>query len=141
MKQKPSKRRTTTPASIAAPETLLKAAESAPNVFNIATYFRPLYVMRGKGYSWRYLADWLKGFNIEVSHVHLHRLYIKEDLRLDRLTNQQLLDMGIPQDMIEERAEKNDPTKRLIAVDPEDEMTPLEYEEFQKQKWHKENMP
>lgn len=116
---------------IALPETLLSAANAAPNVFNIAAYFTPLYVMRKKGYSWRYLADWLKGYNIEVSHVHLHRLYIKEDARLDKLSRKELLNMGMPPEMISEREEGRDPTKRLVALDPEDELTPDEEEESQ----------
>lgn len=109
--------------TVADPETILRAANAAPKVFNIATYFAPLYVMRDKGYSWRYLADWLKGFNIEVSHVHLHRLYTKEAIRLARLTRKELQDLGMPPEMIAEHEEKKDPTKRLTAVDPEDEPT------------------
>ena len=81
---------------IADPETVLKAAEAAPRVFNIAVYFHPLSLMREKGHSWRFIADWLKGFNIEISHVHLHRLYTKEDARLDRLSANDLREMGMP---------------------------------------------
>lgn len=117
--------------TLADPETVLKAANAAPVVFNIAAYFSPLYVMRKKGYSWRYLADWLTVFNIEMSHVHLHRLYAKEDARLNKLTRRELMNLGMPPDMIEEIEEKKDPTKRLVAVDPEDERTPDEEEESQ----------
>lgn len=129
--------RKASPPEIADPKAVLMAAEAAPRVFNVAEYFRSLYVMRAKGYSWRYLADWLKGFNIEVSHVHLHRLYVKEDLRLDRLTAKELQELGMPEEMIAERGAKNDPTKRLVAVDPEDEMSPEEYSEYQKMEWLK----
>lgn len=121
---KPAKRT----APLASPNALLAAAKAAPHVFSISEYFHPLYVMRQKGYSWRYLADWLKGFNIEVSHVHLHRLYVKEDARLDRFNRKQLEQLGMPQEMIEEREAKHDPTKRLVAVDPEDQPTDDEEE-------------
>lgn len=73
--------------------------------------------MRQKGYSWRYLSDWLAGFNIELSHVHLHRLYSAEDIRLSKLTEKELLRLGMPQDMIDERLAKDDPTNRLVAPD------------------------
>jgi len=52
---------------IANPAILLKAAEDAPRVFNIAHYFRPIYVMREKGYSWREIGVWLGKFNILIS--------------------------------------------------------------------------
>lgn len=85
--------------------------------------------MRKKGYSWRYLADWVKGFNIEVSHVHLHRLYTAEDARLDKLTRQELRELGMPREMIDERLAKDDPSKRLVARDPDDELAEKENEE------------
>jgi hypothetical protein len=108
--------------SIPSPDTLLEAANKAPQVFNVSAYFKPLYVMRKKGHPWRYLAGvWLKSFNIEISHVHLHRLYSKEDARLSRLSRKELLEMGMPRKMIDEREAKDDPTKRLVAADPEDE--------------------
>lgn len=129
MKNKTSKKSKDELARIADPEAVLKAAQAAPKVFNIAAYFSPLYVMRKKGYSWRYLADWLKGFNIEVSHVHLHRLYVKEDARLDKLTRKELLNMGMSPEMISDREVDRDPTKRLVALDPEDELTSDEEEE------------
>ena len=119
MKKSPKSRKKVN--AIAEPATLLKAANEAPTVFSVAAYFTPLYVMRQKGHSWRYIADWLKGFHIEVSHVHLNRLYVKEDARLSRLTRNQLLDMGMPPEMIDERQTTDDPTKRFVAPDPEDQ--------------------
>ena len=121
MKPKQRERKPTGMSQLADPKTILRAANAAPHIFNIAEYFRPLYVMREKGYSWRFLSNWLVGFGIEVSHVHLHRLYVKEDARLSRLTEQELLALGMPIEMIAEREAKEDPTKRLIAPDPEDE--------------------
>ena len=106
---------------MADPKTVLRAANAAPLVFNIAAYFLPLCKMRQKGYSWRFLADWLKKFNIEISHVHLHRLYIKEDARLNRLNVEQLRQLGFPADRIAKGEADLDPTKRLVAADPEDE--------------------
>lgn len=63
------------------PAALLQAAETAPRRFNITGYFPALRVMREKGYSWRQLDDWVRGFNIAISHVHLRRLYVQESAR------------------------------------------------------------
>lgn len=116
---------------VADPETVLKAAEAAPSVFNIPSYFKALYLMRKKGHSWRSLADWLTQFNIRISHVHLHRLYTAEDARLDKLTRHELRELGMPREMIEERLAKDDPNKRLVARDPDDEVSENENEERQ----------
>jgi hypothetical protein len=104
--------------SIPTPEELLRAAEQAPAAFNIAAYFRPIYIMREKGHSWRDLEQWLLRFNIEMSHVHLRRLYIQEDKRLSKLTEKELKKIGMPSKMITEILEKNDPIQRLPAPDP-----------------------
>lgn len=61
---------------MADPGVLLAAAEKAPRRFEIVAYLPALQVMRGKGYSWRQLGEWLRGFNIEISPVHLRRLYV-----------------------------------------------------------------
>ena len=106
---------------IASPEAILTAAEKAPVVFNIAAYFQPIYIMREKGHSWRDLAVWLKQFIIEISHVHLRRLYVQEDIRLSKLTERELRELGISRERIAEYMEKKDPTKRLPAPDPDDE--------------------
>ncbi len=116
---------------IADPETVLNAAQAAPKVFHIASYFQALYVMRGKGHSWRYLSDWLVQFNIHISHVHLHRLYTAEDARLDKFDRKELRKIGMPREMIDERLAKDDPTKRLIAADPEDELADNENQQRQ----------
>ncbi len=63
---------------MADPGVLLAAAEEAPRRFDIVAYLPALQVMRGKGYSWRQLGEWLRGFNIEISPVHLRRLYVGE---------------------------------------------------------------
>ena len=122
MKKKPkrSAKKVQSSEKIADPETLLAAAEKAPSVFSIAGYFRPIYVMRRKGYSWRHLREWLHGFNIEISPVHLRRLYVQENERLSRLSAEELSAMGMPQEMIDGCLKESDPTKRLIAADPED---------------------
>lgn len=109
------------PVKLAPPDVVLAAAQAAPHVFSISEYYPSLYLMREKGYSWRYISDWLKEFQIEISYVHLHRLYAKEHLRLTRLTRKELLALGMPPKMVAEHEEKKDPTKRLTAADPEDE--------------------
>jgi uncharacterized protein YdaT len=124
---------------IASPETVLKAAERAPRLFDVAAYFRGLYIMRDKGHSWRDLAQWLRQFKIEISHAHLRRLYIEEDERLSRLTVRELSELGMPEDQIKEFLEKHDPTKRLTAADitdreiAEKEDEAIEIEKFQRE--------
>lgn len=103
---------------IATPAEMLAAAEAAPAVFHISAYFRPIYVMRQKGHSWRDLVKWLQQFNVDVSHAHLRRLYMHEDRRLSRLTEKELRKMGMPEKMIKEVLGKDDPTDRLPAPDP-----------------------
>ncbi|MDB6094524.1 MAG: hypothetical protein JWM32_2086 [Verrucomicrobia bacterium] len=98
----------------------MKAAIKAPRVFSIGAYFQPIYLMREKGHSWRFLAEWLQQFNIEISHVHLSNLFAREDERLSRLTRKELYEIGMPKEMIEGILEREDPAKRLSAIDAED---------------------
>jgi len=104
---------------IANPAILLKAAEDAPRVFNIAHYFRPIYVMREKGYSWREIGVWLGKFNILISPVHLRRLYVQEHKRLSLLSADELRRLGASDELITQLFGDSDPTGHLIAADPE----------------------
>jgi hypothetical protein len=106
---------------IALPATVLEAAEKAPRVFHIAAYYRPIRVMRDKGYSWRELAEWLEQFNIQVSYVHLRRLFLHEDDRLSQLNEEEQRELGMPEDMIQEWKTLRDPAGRLGAADPEED--------------------
>lgn len=105
---------------ISDPETMLAAAEKAPSVFNISSYFRALYVMRQKGYSWRDLESWAAKFGINISAVHLRRLYVQENARLAAKSAEELRAQGCPDEMIADILRKDDPTERLTAQDPED---------------------
>jgi hypothetical protein len=67
------------------PEAVLAAAERAPRAFDMAAYHPAIRIMREKGNSWRDLAIWLRRFEIEISYVHLRRLYIQENARIARL--------------------------------------------------------
>jgi hypothetical protein len=51
----------------------------------MASYFPAIRVMREKGHSWRDLAGWLRRFEIEISYVHLRRLYLQESARMEKL--------------------------------------------------------
>jgi len=119
MTSKQATDRKTSP-NIADPATLLAAAEKAPAVFNIAVYFRAIYVMRQKGYSWRDLESWAANFGIKISAVHLRRLYVQENARLSAQSADELAAQGCPDEMIADILRKADPTERLIAPDPED---------------------
>lgn len=105
---------------IADPAVLLAAAEEAPKVFDIASYFRAIYLMRQKGYSWRQLEKWVGEFGIKLSAVHLRRLFVQETTRLHELTAAQLAAEGLPEDFFDEQRRKEDPTERMTAADPED---------------------
>jgi hypothetical protein len=121
MKRKPAKPPSRPAAGeIMPPSAVMEAARKAPRVFHIAAYFQAIYVMREKGHSWRYLADWLAQFNIQISHVHLSRLYAQEDERLSQLTRKQLREIGMPPEMIEDILEKENPTKQLSSADAGD---------------------
>jgi hypothetical protein len=106
---------------ISPPDDVLRAAEAAPRVFHIAAYYTPIWVMREKGHSWRAIATWLEQFHIEVSYVHLRRLFVQENRRLARLTRKELRALRMPEKMIDEIFEKTDPTERLPAADAGDE--------------------
>ena len=82
------------PRKMAEPEALLLAAKAAPKLFDIGGYFEALQVMREKGYSWRHLGEWVRGFNIEISHVHLRRLYVQESERQARTAAQNTGEAG-----------------------------------------------
>ncbi len=82
------------PRKMAGPGALLLAAKAAPRLFEIGGYFEALHVMREKGYSWRHLGEWVQGFNIEISHVHLRRLYVQESERQAQAVAQNTSDDG-----------------------------------------------
>ena len=106
--------------TIGSPEDVLAAAEFAAPVFHIARYYRSVRLMREKGYSWREISNWLKQFRIEISYVHLRRLFVEENERLATLEEVQLRELGMHPDNIRETLEKSDPVDRLPAPDPED---------------------
>jgi hypothetical protein len=66
---------------IASPESVLAAAEEAPAAFRIDPYYPAIARMREKGHSWRGIALWLREFNIQISYVHLRRLFGAEGQR------------------------------------------------------------
>jgi hypothetical protein len=107
--------------TIASPEEVLAAAELAVPVFHIAKYYRPIRIMREKGYSWRDTAEFLHQFRIDISYVHLRRLFVEETKRLSKVNEQQLRKLGMHPDDIRERLEDVDPVDRLPAADPGDD--------------------
>jgi hypothetical protein len=80
---------------VAPPAAVLAAAEAAPPAFEIAAYYQAIRLMREKGNSWRGLAEWLKEFNIEISYVHLRRLFRREQDRLTRTGEEQPASLGV----------------------------------------------
>lgn len=128
MRSKTRQQAAKTTDKIASPKAVLKAAEKAPRVFSIGAYFRAIYVMREKGHSWRAIEEWLRQFNIEVSYVHLRRLFVQESERLSKLSRHEMEAEGLPDETIEDILkgfqEQGDPTRRLDASDPEPECEP-----------------
>jgi hypothetical protein len=62
----------------------------------------------------------LNGHGIDISPVHLRRLFVQEDARLSELSAEELAKQGFSDEDIEEFMKRDDPTKRLVAADPED---------------------
>ena len=104
---------------MAGPEALLLAAEAAPRLFDIGGYYQALHVMREKGYSWRHLGDWVRGFNIEISHVHLRRLYLQEAERLGQMTVRPSGAVAVSGKRKPERESRVEPAKEPPSVTAE----------------------
>lgn len=106
---------------MADPGALLRAAESAPKRFDIGGYFQALRIMREKGYSWRHLGEWVRGFNIEISHVHLRRLYVLENERQGRMAGQNAGGAAVAGKGQPERQPRTEPANEspvIAAVNP-----------------------
>lgn len=104
---------------MADPAALLLAAEAAPKLFDIGGYYQALHVMREKGYSWRHLGEWVRGFNIEISHVHLRRLYIQESESRGQATAQKSTVAAVSGKRKPERRPRTEPAKDQPLVDAE----------------------
>jgi hypothetical protein len=66
---------------IAPPAVVIAAAEAELPAFRIEAYYPAVLRLREKGHSWRRIAEWLGEFNIEISYVHLRRLFAAESQR------------------------------------------------------------
>jgi hypothetical protein len=57
------------------PEELLLEAEQEPNYRDLSHYGSVIGTLRGKGFSYRDIADWLSQRGVEVDHNAVYRVY------------------------------------------------------------------
>lgn len=115
---------------MADPGALLRAAESAPRRFDIGGYFQALHLMREKGYSWRHLGEWVRGFNIEISHVHLRRLYVLENERQRRTTRQNAGGAAVSGEGKPKRQPRTEPANESPAIAAENPPVQFQQEDL-----------
>jgi hypothetical protein len=58
-----------------APEQLLMEAEGEANYRNLASYSAVIGTLRGKGFSYREIAEWLSERGVPVDHNAVYRIY------------------------------------------------------------------
>ena len=59
------------------PEALLREAEEEPNYRDLSEYCPVIATLRGKGFSYREVAEWLSERGVELDHNVVYRLYTR----------------------------------------------------------------
>lgn len=59
------------------PEVLEQWAEEEPNLIDLSAYFGAMRTLRGKGFSYREIAEWLQQHGVEVDHNSVYRVYMR----------------------------------------------------------------
>ena len=59
------------------PEALLREAEEEPNYRDSSEYCPVIATLRGKGFSYREIAEWLSERGVELDHNAVYRLYTR----------------------------------------------------------------
>jgi hypothetical protein len=59
------------------PEALLREAEEEPNYRDLSEYCPVIATLRGKGFSYREIAEWLSERGVELDHNAVYRLYTR----------------------------------------------------------------
>ena len=59
------------------PDALLREAEEEPNYRDLSEYFPVIATLRGKGFSYREIAEWLSERGVELDHNAVYRLYTR----------------------------------------------------------------
>lgn len=58
------------------PEILLEEAEREPNFRDLSPYCPVIATLRGKGFSYREIAEWLSERGVDVDHNAVYRVYL-----------------------------------------------------------------
>ena len=59
------------------PDALLREAEEEPNYRDLSEYCPVIAKLRGKGFSYREIAEWLSERGVELDHNAVYRLYTR----------------------------------------------------------------
>jgi len=59
------------------PDALLREAEEEPNYRDLSEYCPVIATLRGKGFSYREIAEWLSERGVELDHNAVYRLYTR----------------------------------------------------------------
>jgi hypothetical protein len=59
------------------PDALLREAEEEPNYRDLSEYCPVIAILRGKGFSYREIAEWLSERGVELDHNAVYRLYTR----------------------------------------------------------------
>jgi hypothetical protein len=59
------------------PDALLREAEDEPNYRDLSEYCPVIATLRGKGFSYREIAEWLSERGVELDHNAVYRLYTR----------------------------------------------------------------
>ena len=58
------------------PDALLREAEEEPNYRDLSEYCPVIATLRGKGFSYREIAEWLSERGVELDHNAVYRVYL-----------------------------------------------------------------
>jgi hypothetical protein len=64
-----------TPTSMPPPEFLFREAEQEPDFRTLSAYVDSIRMLRGKGFSYRDIADWFSERGVDVDHNAVYRVY------------------------------------------------------------------
>jgi len=59
------------------PDALLREAEEEPNYRDLSEYCPVIATLRGKGFSYREIAEWLSERGVELDHNAVYRLHTR----------------------------------------------------------------
>ena len=75
------------------PDALLREAEEEPNYRDLSEYCPVIATLRGKGFSYREIAEWLSERGVELDHNAVYRLYTRNMSDLEAKMEDQEADL------------------------------------------------